>query len=185
MGYFVLPVFANHDKARFEVFAYAGRKWHDDRAQRFASHADHWCEVETLDDETLAEQVRADGIDILVDLSGHTLGHRLLAFAQRPAPVQVTAGGHYSTTGLSTIDYLISDHFHTPAGAERYFSETLIYMPNDYVCYDPPEYAPLVSELPLRRQGHITFGCLNNLSKINERVVALWARILTASYNFV
>jgi protein O-GlcNAc transferase len=180
VGYFVLPVFAHHDKTQFEVFAYASKKWHDDLAKRFASHADHWRDVEELDDEALDEQVRADGIDILIDLSGHTLGHRLLVFARKPAPVQITAGGHYSTTGLSTIDYLVSDHFHTPPGTERYFSETLIRMPNDYVCYEPPEYAPLVSDPPVRRQGHITFGCFNNLSKINERVIALWTQILAA-----
>jgi protein O-GlcNAc transferase len=180
VGYFVLPVFANHNKAQFEVFAYASKRWHDDLTMRFASHADHWREVEELDDETLATQVRTDRIDILVDLSGHTLGHRLLAFARKPAPVQVTAGGHYSTTGLSTIDYLISDHYHTPPGADRYFSETLIRMPNDYVCYEPPEYAPSVSEPPVHWRGHVTFGCLNNLSKVNERVIALWARILKA-----
>jgi protein O-GlcNAc transferase len=180
VGYFVLPVFANHDKAQFEVFAYTSKKWHDDLAERFAGHADHWREVEELEDKALAEQIRTDRIDVLVDLSGHTRGHRLLTFARKPAPVQVTAGGHYSTTGLSTIDYLVSDHFHTPPEAESYFSETLIRMPNDYVCYEPPDYAPPVSGPPVDRQGYITFGCLNNLSKINERVIALWAQILTA-----
>lgn len=180
VGAFFVPVFAHHDKRSFELYCYAGVRKPDDLTARFRVCADHWHEVASLDDAALAKQVRADKIDILIDLSGHTLGHRLLTFARKPAPVQVTAGGHYNTTGMTAIDYLISDRFHTPPGAARYFSETLIRMPNDYICYGPPECAPAVSAPPFARHGFITFGCFNNLAKVNEQVIALWAKVLQA-----
>lgn len=180
VGYFVSPVFANHDKARFEVFAYADVLHRDDLTERFIGYADRWCEVKELDDEALAERIHADGIDILIDLAGHTMHNRLLVFARKPAPIQVTGGGNNDTTGLDVMDYFISDRFHTPPGAERYFTETLIRMPNDYICYGPPEYAPEVSAPPVLERGYITFGCFNNLAKVNSAVIALWAQILAA-----
>ena len=134
-----------------------------------------------MSDSALAEQIRADNIDILIDLAGHSgLSRMLLVFARRPAPVQVTAGGHYDTTGLDAIDYLISDRFHTPPGSDRYFSETLVRMPNGYVCYTPPAYAPAVSAPPVVQNGVITFGCFNNLAKVTADVTTLWAEILQA-----
>ena len=122
--------------------------------------------------------IRSDHIDILVDLSGHTGGNRLLVFARKPAPVQITAGGHYDTTGLDAIDYLISDSFHTPPGSQQYFSEELMNLPNCYNCYAAPQYAPPTSKLPATDHGYITFGCFNNLEKINREVIALWSAIL-------
>jgi predicted O-linked N-acetylglucosamine transferase (SPINDLY family) len=178
VGFFFAPVVTHHDKQAFELICYAAVRRPDALTAQFRACADRWHEVTGLNDAELAEQIRADGIDILVDLSGHTRGHRLLVFARKPAPIQVTAGGHYDTTGMTAIDYLISDRFHTPAGDERYFSEALTRLPHDYICYGPPDYAPAVAPLPLARQGHVTFGCYNNLAKINERVVALWAKIL-------
>lgn len=180
VGWFMEPVLAHHDRAHFEVFCYASVPRPDRVTERFRSAADHWCDALILSDTALAEKVRADRIDILVDLSGHTRGHRLLTFARKPAPVQVTAGGHYCTTGLDAIDYLIADRFHAPEGAERYFSETLVRMPHDYICYAPPVYAPPVVAPPALRRGYVSFGCYNNLAKINERVIALWGRVLKA-----
>jgi protein O-GlcNAc transferase len=180
VGFFLAPVFTHHDKQAFELICYAGVRRPDALTAQFRACADRWHEVTALSDQALAEQIRADGIDILVDLSGHTRGHRLLTFARKPAPVQVTAGGHYDSTGMTAIDYLISDRFHTPAGAECYFSEALIRLPNDYICYGPPDYAPAVAPLPLARQGQVTFGCFNNLAKVTPEVIALWAKILQA-----
>jgi protein O-GlcNAc transferase len=180
VGFFFAPVFAHHDKGTFELFCYAGVRHPDALTAQFRACADRWHEVTALSDEALAERIRTDRIDILVDLSGHTRGHRLLTFARKPAPVQVTAGGHYDTTGMTAIDYLISDRFHTPAGAERYFSEALIRLPHDYICYAPPEYAPAVTPSPLARHGYVTFGCFNNLAKVTPEVIALWAKILKA-----
>jgi predicted O-linked N-acetylglucosamine transferase (SPINDLY family) len=166
VGFFFAPVVTHHDKQAFELICYAGVRHPDALTAQFRACADRWYEVTGLSDAALAEQIRADGIDILVDLSGHTRGHRLLVFARKPAPVQVAAGGHYDTTGMTAMDYLISDRFHTPAGDERYFSEALIRLPHDYICYGPPDYAPAVAPLPLTRQGHVTFGCFNNLAKV-------------------
>jgi protein O-GlcNAc transferase len=180
VGFFFAPVFAHHDKEAFELIGYAGVGHPDALTAQCQACADRWHEVTALSDEALAERIRTDCIDILVDLSGHTRGHRLLTFARKPAPVQVTAGGHYDTTGMTAIDYLISDCFHTPAGAERYFSEALIRLPHDYICYAPPEYAPAVAPSPLARHGYVTFGCFNNLAKVTPEVIALWAKILKA-----
>jgi predicted O-linked N-acetylglucosamine transferase (SPINDLY family) len=180
VGFFFAPVFTHHDKEAFELLCYAGVRRPDALTAQFRAHADRWHEVTALTDQALAERIRTDRIDILVDLSGHTRGHRLLTFARKPAPVQVTAGGHYDTTGMTAIDYLISDRFHTPPGAERYFSEALIRLPHDYICYGPPDYAPAVAPSPLAHQGHVTFGCFNNLAKVTPEVIALWAKILQA-----
>jgi predicted O-linked N-acetylglucosamine transferase (SPINDLY family) len=180
VGWFMEPVLAHHHRGQFEVFCYASVTRPDRVTDRFRSAADHWCDALALSDAALAEKVREDRIDILVDLSGHTRGHRLLTFARKPAPVQVTAGGHYDTTGMDAIDYLIADRFHAPEGTEGYFSETLVRMPHDYVCYGPPVYAPAVAAPPALRNGYVRFGCYNNLAKINERVVALWGTILKA-----
>jgi protein O-GlcNAc transferase len=180
VGFFFAPVFTHHDKQAFELIGYAGVRHPDALTAQCQACADRWHEVAALSDEALAERIRTDCIDILVDLSGHTRGHRLLTFARKPAPVQVTAGGHYDTTGMTAIDYLISDRFHTPPGAERYFSEALIRLPHDYICYGAPEYAPAVSEPPMLKQGYITFGCFNNLAKVTPEVITLWAKILKA-----
>jgi protein O-GlcNAc transferase len=178
VGWFLAPVFAHHDRKRFEVFCYSGVTHPDDFTEVFRSQADCWRETPGDNDEQLAERIRADVIDILIDLSGHTRGHRLLTFARKPAPIQVTAGGHYGTTGLDAIDYLIADRFHAPAGTGRHFSETLIRMPHDYICYKPPAYAPDASTPPSMQRGYVTFGCYNNLAKLNDKVIALWAKIL-------
>jgi predicted O-linked N-acetylglucosamine transferase (SPINDLY family) len=177
VGFFFLPVIVAHDKEQFEVTCYSGVRRPDAITKRFAVHADHWREITGVNDDALAAMIREDGIDILVDLAGHTAGNRLLAFARKPAPVQVTGGGHYDTTGLDVIDYLLSDRFHTPAGSDRYFSEELVRLPNGYVCYGPPDYAPPVTESPVLHRGYITFGCFNNLAKITPQVIELWAEI--------
>lgn len=119
-----------------------------------------------------------DGIDILIDLSGHSARNRLLVFAHKPAPLQVTWAGYVGTTGLSAIDYLVSDRYSTAADEEPYCREKVIRMPDGYVCYDPPDYAPKVGPLPSKRKDGITFCSFNNPAKINEDVVSVWARIL-------
>ncbi len=178
VGFFFQPVLANHDKQHFEIFCYSGVVKPDAFTKSFYEYSDQWRNVCWIADSELAEMIRSDHIDILVDLSGHTGGNRLLVFAHKPVPVQVTAGGHYDTTGLVAIDYLISDSFHTPPGSQQYFSEELILLPNCYNCYAPPEYAPSVTKLPATDRGYITFGCFNNLAKITPTVAGLWAKIL-------
>jgi len=178
VGFFFLPVLANHDKDHFEIYCYSSVVKPDHFTERFHEYSDEWRHVAWVADAELAELINADSIDILVDLSGHTGGNRLLAFARRPAPIQVTGGGHYDTTGLDAMDYLLTDRFHTPPGSERYFSEELMLLPHCYNCYAPPEYAPSVTELPAINLGYVTFGCFNNLAKVTPTVISWWAKIL-------
>jgi predicted O-linked N-acetylglucosamine transferase (SPINDLY family) len=178
VGYFMMPVFPAHDRGQVELFAYSDRLGSDEITDALRAGCDHWCRIGDLDEASFAERVAADGIDILVDLSGHTPRNRLLAFALKPAPVQVTWAGYAGTTGMSAIDGLISDAEETPPGAEGENVEETLRLPQGYVCYGPPAYAPEVGPLPALEAGHLTFGCFNNLAKINGPVVALWARLL-------
>jgi protein O-GlcNAc transferase len=178
VGYFLSSVLPAHDRCSFKVFCYSARGKEDDITVHLRASSDVWSDIHAVDDDALAEIIRADAIDILVDLSGHTAGNRLTMFAQKPAPVQMTWAGYVGTTGLSTIDYLISDGRESPEGAERFYTEEVIRLPDCYVCYAPPAYAPPVGPLPALAHGCITFGCFNNLAKVTPQVVALWGLLL-------
>ncbi|MBV8169215.1 MAG: hypothetical protein JO021_20650, partial [Alphaproteobacteria bacterium] len=183
VGYFVLPVLAAHDPQRVVVHGYSGRLVEDDVTARLRGHVPVWRSTVGVDDGALAAQIRADGIDILVDLAGHTAGNRLSAFARKPAPIQVTWLGYPATTGLSAIDHRLSDGFADPPDADAHGTETLVRLPEGFHCYVPAEDAPDVVPPPARAQGHITFGSFNNLSKVNPRVIAAWGRVLAAVPN--
>jgi predicted O-linked N-acetylglucosamine transferase (SPINDLY family) len=138
---------------------------------------DHWRTVVGVTDAVLADVVRRDGIDILVDLSGHTGGHRLAMFARKPAPVQVSWAGYFDTTGLEAIDYILLDRYVCPEGDERLYSERVVRLPDGYLCY-APQSTQAVAPLPAPSRGYVTFGCFNKVSKVTPQVVALWSRIL-------
>ena len=174
------PVLAAHERSRVETTCYYNFAGEDVVTLRLKRLADRWRPVAGLSDAALCEQVRADGIDILVDLAGHTTHNRLLAFARKPAPVQVSWLGYFNSTGLATMDYFISDPWSSPAGQERHYVERLLRLPHTRFCYQPPEYMPPVGPLPAASAGHITFGCLNNLAKLNDKVLSLWAKVLDA-----
>ncbi len=125
-----------------------------------------------LSDEDLSQRIRSDRIDILIDLAGHTAKNRLLVFARKPAPIQVTWIGSVGSTGLSVMDYLIADYRHVPEGAEHQYPERVIRLPDGYICYEPPDYAPEAGPLPFERHGFITFGCFNNPAKVNNLVLS-------------
>jgi len=181
VAYFIEPILASHDKAAVEVYGYCNNTERDRYTERIASHMDHWLVCQGMSDAQLAERIRADAIDILVDLSGHTALNRLLVFARKPAPVQVTWIGYQGSTGLSAIDYRITDAFMDPPGlTERYHSETLVRLPNGGSAYQPEPDSPAVNALPALSTGEVVFASLNTLSKINPAVVSLWARILSA-----
>jgi protein O-GlcNAc transferase len=180
VGYFLSPVLPAHDRRHVEVFCYADSRIADALTSRLQAATDVWRVIVGLGHDELARQVRADRIDILVDLAGHTARNRLPMFAERPAPVQVTWAGYVGTTGLSAIDYLLSDACETPADADRFHVETVIRLPDGYVCYAPPDDAPAVAGLPAARRGTVTFGCFNNLAKVGPGVLAVWSRILAA-----
>jgi protein O-GlcNAc transferase len=178
VGYFVQSVLMLHDAQSYEFFCYSDVKGNDEITISLIESAEHWRSVYGVADEKLAEIIRRDQIDILVDLAGHTRGNRLNVFAMKPAPIQVTWAGYVGTTGLSTIDYLISDKWQSPEGSEEYTVEKIIRMPDDYICYTPPEFAPDVAPLPALQNGYITFGSFNNLAKMSEDAVSLWAEVL-------
>lgn len=174
------PILAAHDRSRVEVSCYYNFAEEDVVTLRLKSLAERWRPVAGIDDDTLCQQIRDDRIDILVDLAGHTAHNRLLAFARRPAPLQSSWLGYFNTTGLATMDYFLSDPWSSPAGQERNYVEQLLRLPHTRFCYQPPEYMPPVNALPAGQTGRITFGSLNNLSKLNEKVLALWGEVLRA-----
>lgn len=180
VAFFILNILRYHNRDAFTIYAYSNNPKKDHVTQQIASHVDHWRDCFAMSDDKLAEQIREDEIDILVDLSGHTAGNRLLVFARKPAPVQVTWIGFPGTTGLKAMDYRITDQWFDPPGmTEKYHTETLVRLPHTNGCYRPDERSPEVSRLPALGKGTFTFASLNNPSKINDEVIATWARILT------
>ena len=163
---------------RLELFAYPTSVLRDQISADLAGMVDHWRDVARLDDDALCAAIRADGIDILVDLSGHTQFNRLPAFACRPAPVQVTWLGYSGTTGLGAIDYILGDRWVTPESEAAHLAETAWRLPASYLCFAPPALPVAVGPLPAGAQGPLTFGCFNNLSKLSQLTIAAWARIL-------
>lgn len=178
VGYFLMPVMQEHDRSNFSIYCYYEGDNEDDYTTIFKSKADAWRVSKGLNDVELYNIIRSDSIDILIDLSGHTRGNRLTMFAQRPAPVQVSWLGYCGTTGLSEMDYLISDELVSPRGSEKYCSEKILRLPDSYLCYQPPEYVPEVEMLPALRNGFVTFGCFNNYSKLTHYALTLWGAIL-------
>ena len=181
VAYFIEPVLAHHDRERAEVYCYYNHSIADEVTLRLKGLVEHWRDIGSISDDTVAKQIREDGIDVLVDLAGHTAGNRLGVFARKPAPVQATWLGYLCTTGLSAMDYRISDAYADPIGmSEAYYSETLYRLPDTFVCYHPPKDAPRVGALPAIEQRGITFGSFNNLAKITDGVRELWTRVLQA-----
>ncbi|MDP2977582.1 MAG: tetratricopeptide repeat protein [Thiobacillus sp.] len=179
--FFIEPILASHDKSQVEIYCYYTYGKHDSHTERIAAYADHWLACPEMSDEALADRIRADGIDILVDLSGHTGYNRLPVFARKPAPLQATWIGYAGSTGLTAMDYRITNEEMDPPGlTERYHSETLLRMPDSGVAYRPEPGCPLVNPLPALTSGEFVFASLNNLIKTNPSVVELWARILNA-----
>lgn len=173
-----LPLLREHDAAGFHVTCYSTADAHDATTDEIRSHAHAWREVAALDDEALAQRIRDDAIDLLVDLSGHCPGHRLRMFARRAAPVQLTWLDYSSTTGIAAIDHFVGDPLQTPPGTEQRFVEDLVRLPDVRLCYRPPDDLPQVVPPPALRNGHVTFGCINRLSKLNAPLVATWSAIL-------
>ncbi|WP_372521520.1 tetratricopeptide repeat protein [Sulfuricaulis sp.] len=181
VAHFIEPVLRHHDHDRFEVFCYSSHDTEDDVTRRMRPYVDQWRNIVRLPNEAVAQLIRDDKIDILVDLNGHTAYNRLRVFARKPAPVQVTWLGYPNTTGLSTMDYRITDEYADPVGlTEGYHSEKLIRLPGSFSCYAPLLDCPEVAELPARRNGFVTFGSFNNLAKVTPEVISLWASILRA-----
>ena len=178
---FMEPILKRRDRSRFEVFCYYNHRWEDRVTERFRELSDHWIHCVHMNDAELAERIRADRIDILVDLTGHTGDNRLLLFSAKPAPVQASYLGYPNTTGLSAMDYRITDARADPPGeAERYSVEKLVRPWPTYFCYQPPEDCPEVAPPPAGTSGPITFGCFNNLPKVSNSFLDAAAQVLQA-----
>jgi predicted O-linked N-acetylglucosamine transferase (SPINDLY family) len=178
VGYFLVRTLEGLRPLACETYGYAVSSTRDDLTDRMSAAATVWRQARGLTDTELADQIRADRIDLLFDLGGHTHNNRLLVFARKPAPIQLTWMGYVGTTGLSAMDYLIADRHEVPEGSECHYRERVIRLPDGYICYDPPVYAPAVRPLPASAKGHVTFGCFNSPAKIGPDVLAVWAKIL-------
>lgn len=174
---FMMPVLIHHDKEQFEIFCYYNHATGDDFTNRFASVADHFIACSMMSDDELCERIRADKIDILIDLTGHTAENRMLAFARKPAPVQITYLGYPGTSGLSAMDYRLTDNYTDPEGSDRYYTEKLLRLPDSMWCYQPEE-ADDVTPLPALENGYLTFGSFNNVNKVGDDCIKLWANLL-------
>jgi predicted O-linked N-acetylglucosamine transferase (SPINDLY family) len=177
-GRFLIQVLEHLDPAQAISYCYSDRNLQDSVAARFRVTAGEWRDVVGMSDEALATKIRADRIDILFDLAGHTGPNRLPVFARKPAPIQITWLDYEGTTGLSAIDYLLADRHVVPPEAERWYVEKVVRLPDGYACYDPPAEASEVSPLPALTSGHFTLGSFNLPAKITSEVATVWARIL-------
>jgi predicted O-linked N-acetylglucosamine transferase (SPINDLY family) len=178
-AFFTVPLLAAHDRQNYEIYCYANVAKPDATTSRLQSYADHWRSITGRGNEEVAALIRQDRIDILVDLTMHMADNRLLVLARKPAPVQVCWLAYPGTTGLTAIDYRLTDVFLDPPGAdESCYSEKSVRLPDCFWCYDPLTAEPLVNALPAVKNGHVTFGCLNNFCKINAAVLKLWAKVL-------
>lgn len=176
---FVEPIFIHHDRTSFKVFVYYNNLQRDLITDRIQGNTDIWCDCTRMDDDTLSDQIVADGIDILIDLNGHSAGNRMLAFARKPAPIQIGYLGYPGSTWLKAMDYRITDAITDPPGSEASYSETLLRLPDSLWCYLPTD-APASGPLPALQNGYLTFGSFNNFAKVDTDSIALWSRLLCA-----
>lgn len=181
VAFFIGPVLAAHDRTQVSVYCYASNSYKDALTQNLRAHADAWRDISNQSDDACAALIRQDSIDILVDLSGHTARNRLMLFARKPAPLQVTYLGYPGTTGLSSIDYRLTDTWADPPGSsETLHSETLVRIPSGFLCYRAPDNAPAIGPLPAASNGYVTFASFNNSAKLSQPTIELWSKILRA-----
>lgn len=174
---FMTPLLAHHDRTRFEIHAYSSVVRPDATTARLAERVENWHDVRTLSDGALADKIRADGIDILVDLTMHMSDGRPLVFARKPAPVQVAWLAYPGTTGIEAIDWRLTDPWLDPPARGHHYSEQSWRLPDTFWCYDPLASEPEVNTLPAMDASHVTFGNLNNPCKLTDTTLQLWARV--------
>ncbi len=175
---FFLPFFEAHDHRNMEVHCYSEFSGCDGLTERVQKSSHGWCRTSELSDTELAERIQTDGIDILVDLAGHTNGNRLPAFAHKPSPIQVSFLGYPNTTGMSRIDYLLVDAIRESSQTAKFFSEQLVAMPHGACCFQALQGTPIGMPSPATRNGYITFGSTHRLEKLSHECLSLWAQVL-------
>ncbi len=180
VGFLLGDVLRRHDKAQFEFHCFSAGLKKDATTSQIAAAVDTWSEVAFETPQELATRIREAQVDVLVDLSGHTGNHRLQTFALHPAPVQATWIGYFNTTGMSCMDYFITDPHTSPTGSGQLFTEHALHLPHTRFCFDAPAYAGDVAPAPVLKNGFVTFGSFNRLPKLSPQVLDAWARILLA-----
>jgi len=172
----LLPVLRHHDRANFRIICYSCSSSRDDMTAKFKSLADAWVDAWQLSDDELADRIQADNVDILIDVSGHTTGNRLQVFARKPAPIQATGFGHATGTGMPTMDYVLADPVFIPQSARHLLAEKVFDLPClntiDPILDVPP------SELPMLRNGYVTFGVFNRVNKISDEAIRVWSKVM-------
>ena len=182
-SFFTAPLLSHHDHSRFEIFCYSNVAVPDHLTERLRGYADHWRDISSITDEKATELVRQDQIDVLIDLTMHMERNRIMIFARKPAPVQVTWLAYPGTTGLAVMDYRFSDPYLDPGFNDSFYAEKTRRLPHSFWCYDPLTSEPQVNDLPALANGHITFGCLNNVSKVTDRAIEMWTQVLKTISN--
>jgi predicted O-linked N-acetylglucosamine transferase (SPINDLY family) len=175
---FLRPMLINHDHEKFDITIYSQTRSPDWMTEEFRKYPDRWRDTLRMSDEQMAEQIRADQIDILIDCKLHTFGNRMTVFARKPAPIQITFMGYPGCSGLPTMDYHLADENLEEPGAGHAIGEPAIYLPNCFWCFDPMTEDPPVNDLPAAAAGFVTFGSLNATTKLNDPVLRLWARVM-------
>ncbi|MBF0381093.1 MAG: tetratricopeptide repeat protein [Magnetococcales bacterium] len=171
------PMLLNYDTTQYQIFCYAGNDFEDDLTEQFKQKAMRWLSTSKIDDATLAEQIRKDNIDILVDLAGHTKGNRLLTFARKPAPIQVTAWGYPLGTAMAAMDYIFADPFIITQSKRGGYVEQIVDLPCVIHMQSNTPF-PKVTDPPACKNGYVTFGAFNRFDKYSDDVFNLWAEIL-------
>lgn len=178
VGYFIEPIIENHNKKEFKTFCYADIASPDSTTKRIKRNASSWRSIHHVRNKQVIDMIIEDGIDILVDLAGHSGNNRLQVFIYKPAPIQVTYLGYPNTTGLSTMDYRLTDEYADTEGQDRFYTEKLYRLPGHFLCYRPPDNPPRTEKLPAFNNGYITFGSFNNLPKVNNETIKVWSNVL-------
>jgi predicted O-linked N-acetylglucosamine transferase (SPINDLY family) len=179
VAHFVEPIFREYDREKFEFIGYGDQRKKDDFSIRFAGMVNEWSDTCSLSHEELAKKIHKDEVDILFEMSGHTAYNRLAVFALKPAPIQCSFLGYPGTTGLRTIDYRLTDAFADPSGeTENLHTEKLVRLNGCAWCYEPDKDAPSVQPPPHVSKGYVTFGCFNNMAKLNDELFETWTEIL-------
>ena len=184
IGRFIEPLLLSHDVQSVEIFCYSTSALVDETTRRLTALAPHWRDISALDDEQASEQIRGDSIDLLVDLSGHSSGNRLLIFARKPAPVQLTWMGYLNTTGMTAMDYKVTDAVADPLGVEPFYREKLLRLPHSQWCYDPGfERSNDRGGRSRLTSPRLLLGCMARFMKISDECIDLWIELLRAVEN--
>jgi predicted O-linked N-acetylglucosamine transferase (SPINDLY family) len=184
VAYFFESLLDGHDNEAVEVYGYGSVKSPDQTTERLKQKFDCYRDICGVGDETAARMIEQDRIDILVDLAGHTNSNRLPVLIYKPAPIQVAYLGYPNTTGMQAIDYRFTDSLAETPESQEFYTEELIFLPEGFLCYRPPDFAPSVAPLPAVQKGYVTFGSFNNNCKVSPLIMELWVKILKANGSF-